>query len=118
MTRDDLLDATLATAGLALHLAAAAYLGRLPPEFGLDLLLVVLPVLVAVTAAVVVLARGERRPLQVACALEWLLVLFTLPAFGLGLAFVPSAVVLSVGALRPRTARPRDALSSAPPAAG
>lgn len=44
--------------------------------------------------------------------LEWLLVLFSLPAFGLGLTFVPAAVALTVAALRLRS------VSSAPRAAG
>lgn len=111
MTRDDTVDAGLALGGVALHLAAAAYLDRLPPGLGLDLLLVVLPVLLGVGAAVVVALRSDRRPLQVACTLEWLLVLFTLPAYFLGLALVPAAAVLSVAVFRPR-------VSSAPPVAG
>ena len=111
MTRDDAIDAVLTAVAVGLHLAAARSLDRLPPGFGLDLLLVDAPVLAGVVAAVAVLARSERRPLQVACTLEWLLVLFTLPAFGRGLALVPAAVVLSVAVFRPR-------LSSARPAAG
>ncbi|MCW2613635.1 MAG: hypothetical protein JWN08_629 [Frankiales bacterium] len=111
MTRDDAVDAALALAAVGLHLGAAAYLDRLPPDLGIDLLLVVLPVLLGVVAVVALLVRADRRPLQVACTAEWLLVLFTLPAFGLGLAFVPAAAVLSVAVLRPR-------VSSARPVAG
>lgn len=56
------------------------------------------------------LFRHERRPLQVARVFTWLMVIFTLPA-GLGLAWVPSAALLTVAVLRPR-------LSSAPSATG
>lgn len=108
MTRDDAVDAALALAGAGLHAAAAAYLDRLPPGLGLDLLLVVLPVLLCVGAAVALAVRGERRPLQVACTLSWLLVLFTLPAYFLGLAFVPAAAVLSVAVFRPRVSSDRS----------
>ena len=111
MTRDDALDAVLAVVAVGLHLAAASSLDRLPPGFGLDLLLVDAPVLIGALAAIALLARSDRRLLQVACTLQWLLVLFTLPAFGRGLALVPAAVVLSVAVFRPR-------LSSDQPAAG
>ncbi len=112
MTRDDALDAALAAAAVGVHLAAAALLDRLPPGGGIDLLLVVLPVLAGLSSVLALLLRSDRRLLQGTCVLEWLLVLFTLPAFGLGLAFVPAAAVLTVAALRPRS------VSSAPPAAG
>lgn len=112
MTRDDSLDATLAVAAVGLHLAAAALLDRLPPDGGIGLLLVVLPVLAGLASVVALLVRSDRRLLQGTCVLEWLLVLFTLPAFGLGLTFVPAATVLTVAALRARS------VSSAPPAAG
>ncbi|MBC7374812.1 MAG: hypothetical protein H7323_12565 [Frankiales bacterium] len=102
MTRDDALDAGLAAVAVGLHLAAASALDRLPPGFGLDLLLVDAPVLAGVVAVAAIVLRSDRRPLQVACTLEWLLVLFTLPAFGRGLALVPAAIVLSVAVFRPR----------------
>lgn len=110
-TRDDTIDAALAVVAVGLHLAAAAYLDRLPPGFGIDLLLVVLPVLLGLASAAALIVRAERRPLRVACTLEWLLVLFLLPAFGRGLALVPAAVVLSAAVFRPR-------VSSARPVAG
>lgn len=113
MTRDDAVDAALALVAVGLHVAAAAYLDRLPPGFGLDLLLVWLPVLLGVAAAVLLVVRADRRPLQVACTLEWLLVLFMLPAYGRGLALVPAAVVLSVAVFRARSA-----VSSGRPVAG
>lgn len=111
MSRDDLLDVALVAAGLGLHVAGLALLDRLQPGVGLiGLLLVALPAVFAL-AAVVGLVRGDRRPVQVAATYAWLVVLFTLPAFGMGLAFAPGAIVLSVAALR------RRSLSSAPPAA-
>ena len=108
MTRDDVLDTSLVVLAVALHLAAAARLDRLPPGFGIDLLLVDAPVLLGVLAVVALLARSDRRPLQVACTLEWLLVLLTLPAFGRGLALVPAAIVLSVAVFRPRLSSDRQ----------
>jgi len=108
--RDDLLDASLAMLAAALHVAMASVVDRFPPELDLSIAFVVLPALLSAGAAVVLLLRPERRPLQVACVYTWLMVVFTLPA-GLGLAWVPSAAVLTVAVLRPR-------LSSAPSAAG
>lgn len=108
--RDDLLDASLAMLAAAVHVAMASVVDRFPPELDLSIVFVVLPALLSAGAAVVLLLRPERRPLQVACVYTWLMVVFTLPA-GLGLAWVPSAAVLTVAVLRPR-------LSSAPSAAG
>lgn len=109
MTRDDVLDAALAVVAVGLHLGAAAYLDRLPPRGAFELVLVGLPVLAGVAAVLALVVRSDRRVLQGVCVLQWLLVLFTLPAFGLGLAFAPSAVVLTVAALRPRLSSDRAA---------
>lgn len=109
-SRDDLVDATLAALAAAVHLALASVVDRFPPELDLSLLFVALPALAAAAAAVTLLFRPERRPLQGACLFTWLMVLYTLPA-GLGLAWVPSAALLTVAVLRPR-------LSSAPSATG
>lgn len=108
--RDDLLDATLAVLAAAVHVAMASVVDRFPPDLDVSLLFVALPALLAAAAGLVLLVRSERRPLQAACLLTWLMVVFTLPA-GLGWAWVPSAVVLTVAVFRPR-------LSSAPSAAG
>ena len=98
---DDLLDALLVLAAAGLHLFAAARLDALPPSGVFESLLVGLP-LVAHAAAVVLLVLRDRRGLQGACLLEWLVVLYTLPASFLGLAFVPAALVLSLALARPR----------------
>jgi hypothetical protein len=110
-SRDDLLDAGMASLAAGVHLAMAAVVDRFPPEVDFSVVFVVLPVVAAVVAALALLVRGERRPLLVAGVYAWLVVLFTLPAQGLGVAWVPSALVLMVALARPR-------LSSARPAAG
>lgn len=110
MDRDDALDAVLAVVATGLHVAAAAAADYLPPDDVFDAVLGGLPV-VAGVAAVVLLLRSDRRGLQVACTLAWLLVLFTLPAFSICVTLVPAAVVLSIAVFRPR-------LSSGRPAAG
>lgn len=111
MDRDDVLDALLALLALGLHLAAAGYQERLPPDSVLDVLLVVVPALAIAAAVVLLVVRRDRRGLQVACTLEWLLVLFMLPAFFMGLAYVPAAAALTAALVRPR-------LSSGRPVAG
>lgn len=110
-TRDDLLDAVLAALAAGVHLAMAAVVDRFPPSFDFSAVFVVLPVLLSVAAAVALPVTGDRRPLQAACLYTWLMVLFTLPAQGLGAAWAPSALVLAVALARPR-------LSSDRPAAG
>ncbi len=108
--RDDLLDAALASLAAGVHVAMAASRDRFPPEADFSALFVVLPALLAVVAAVALLL-GERRPLLVACVYAWMMALFTLPAQFLGLAWLPTAVVLTVAVLHPR-------VSSDPSAAG
>ena len=108
--RDDLLDASLATMAAAVHIAMASVVDRFPPERDLSIVFVALPAIAAAAAAVVLVLQPERRPLQVACVYTWLMVVFTLQA-GLGLAWVPSAALLTGAVLRPRR-------SSAPSAAG
>ena len=110
-TRDDLLDAALAALAAGVHVAMAAVVDRFPPELDFSVVFVVLPVVLAVVAAVALLVPGDRRPRQAACLYTWLMVLFTLPAQGLGLAWLPSALVLTVAVARPR-------LSSDPAVAG
>lgn len=109
--RDSLLDAGLASLAAGVHLAMAGLVGRFPPEpeLGVELLFVGLPVLLAATAAVTLLVNGDRRPLQVACVYTWLAALFTLPAFFLGLAWVPTAAVLTLALVRPRVSSDRSA---------
>ena len=108
MTRDDTVAATLAAVAVALHLASAAYLERLPPDSGLDVFLVVLPVLATLAGAALLVLRQDRRAMFAACVLTWLVVLFTLPAFGQGLAFVPAAVALTVAARAPAVSSDRS----------
>lgn len=108
--RNDLLDAGLASLAAGVHLAMAATRDRFPPELDFSVLFVALPALLAVVAAIALLF-GERRPLLVACVYTWMMALFTLPAQFLGLAWVPTAVVLTVALLHPR-------VSSDPSAAG
>ena len=110
-SRDDLLDAALAALAAGVHLAMAAVVDRFPPSFDFSVVFVVLPAVLSAVAAVVLLVTGDRRPLQAACLYGWLMVLFTLPAQGLGFAWLPSALVLTAAVARPR-------LSSAPADAG
>lgn len=109
--RDDLLDAGLASLAAGVHIAMAGLVDRFPPVPDLSLLFVGVPAVAAIGAAIVLLVVGDRRLLQGACVYTWLMAVFTLPAYGLGLAWVPSAALLTVAAVRPR-------LSSAPPATG
>ena len=97
---DDVVDATLAALAAALHVAMAALVDRLPPDGAISLLFVAFPPAAAATGAVVLLLLGDPRLVQGACVYTWLMVLFTLPAYFLGLAWMPSAVVLTVAALR------------------
>ena len=109
--RDDVVDALLASLAAGVHLAMAGVVDRFPLEADFSLLFVGLPVLLAAVAAVTLLVNGDRRPLQVACVYTWLAAVFTLPAYFLGLAWIPTAAVLTVALLRPR-------ISTGQPAAG
>ena len=109
-SRDDLLDAALASLAAGVHLAMAAVVDRFPPELGFSLVFVALPAAAAVLAALALLV-GERRLLQLAALYAWLMAVFTLPASGLGFAWVPTAALLTVALLRPR-------LSTAPAGSG
>jgi len=97
-TRDDGVAAGLAALAAAVHVGGTALADR-PLDLDLSLLFVGLPVLLAVAAAAAVLGR-ERRPLQAACLWAWLMVLFTLPAGGLGLFWLPAAALLTVALTR------------------
>ena len=109
-TGDDLLDAGLGTLAAGVHLAMASVADRFPPEADFSLVFVVLPAVAAGVAALVQLVTGDRRWLQGACLYAWLIVIFTLPAQGLGLAWVPSALVLTLAIARPRlSSDPSDA---------
>ena len=93
----------LPLAALGLHVGACSRLGYLPPNRAFEVLVTVLPALLVVAAAVAAVLRpDERRPLQAAALLEWLLVLFALPANFVGLLFAPSAALLSVALSRQR----------------
>ena len=107
-TLDNSVDVALAVVAAGLHLGGAADLERLPPDSFLDVFLVVLPVLAALTGAGLLVVRGDRRGLFVACLLTWLIVLFTRPAFGQGLAFVPAAIALTVAARSPAVSSDRS----------
>lgn len=103
-SRDDVVDATLAVLAAAVHVAMASLADRLPPDGGISLLFVALPPAAAATAAIVLLVTGDRRLLQGTCVYTWLMAVFTLPAYFLGLAWVPSAGILTVAVLRPSRA--------------
>lgn len=127
LTRPDLIDAGLVLVALLLHAGGAYLIDMMPPNRPFEVVLIGLPALVLVGALVAVLARGERRPLQAACLLQWLLVLFALPAKLAGLAFVPAALALSAAlVLHQRAATATDhvaptadePVSSAPSATG
>lgn len=108
--RDALLTALLIVAAVGLHVAAGYRLDYVPPDRLFEFVVVGLPVLGGVVAVVALAVRAERRPLQAACLLQWLLVLYTLPASFAGIAFVPSAVALSVAVSRTATSsRAREA---------
>ncbi len=93
----------LPLAGLGLHVAACFWLGYLPPNRLFEVVVTALPTVLVVAAVVAALVRpGERRPLQAASLLEWLLVLFALPANFVGLLFAPAAAVLSFALSRER----------------
>lgn len=102
--RDALLPTLLIVAALGLHGAAGYRLDYVPPDRLFEVVLMGLPVLAGVVALLALVLRGERRPLQAACLLQWLMVLYTLPASFAGLAFVPSAVALSAATSRTATA--------------
>lgn len=107
--RNDLLDAGLALLAAGVHLAMAATVGRFPPELELSALFVAMPPALSVVAALVVLLLRDLRPLQLACLWTWLMVLYTLPAQLLGLAWIPSALLLTLALLRPRVSSDRSA---------
>jgi hypothetical protein len=87
----------LALLAAGVHLAAVALVDRWPLELAdFSFLFEGLPAVLAVVGAVAVAVRDERRPLAVACFWAWAMAVFTMPAYFLGLAFVPTAVLLSV----------------------
>lgn len=94
--RAELIAAGCAAAGAGAHLLAVFLLGRWPPGLGFEALFETIPPVLAVLAAVVLVVRGDRRPLVVAVFAAWAAVAFTLPALLLGLAFVPGAVLMSL----------------------
>ena len=108
--RDDLMDAGLASLAAGVHLAMAETVERFPPELDFSVFFVALPMVLAVTAAVSLLL-GERRPLLVACVYTWMMALFTLPAQFLGVAWMPTAAILTLALLHKR-------VSSVPSASG
>jgi hypothetical protein len=78
------------------HLLAVGLLGRWPPGVGAGTWFEAVPAVLALLAAAALVLRGDRRPLAVACLAAWAAVAFTLPAYFLGLAFVPGAVLMSL----------------------
>lgn len=108
---DDLLDAAIVLGAAGLHVLALERLDALPPSGTFETVLFVLPLLAHLVAVVLLVVRHDRRGLQGACLLQWLLVLYTLPASFLGLSFVPAALALSLALYRPRrlsSARPDE----------
>jgi hypothetical protein len=100
-SRSALIDAGLVLVALGLHLGGAFLLDLFPADRPFEYVVVGVPAIVLVAALVLLYARSDRRGLQAACLVQWLLVLYTLPAKFAGLAFVPSAVILSLALLRP-----------------
>lgn len=96
LRRTDLRDAGLALAAAVVHVGAVFLADRWPLELDFSFLFEGLPAVLAVVAAVVVVVRADRRPLAVACFWAWAMAVFTVPAYFLGLWFVPTAVLLSV----------------------
>lgn len=94
--RTDLRDAALGVAAAGVHVGAVVLADRWPLEPDFSFLFEGLPAVLAVVGAVLVAVRGDRRGLAVACFWAWTMALFTLPAYFLGLWFVPTAVLLSV----------------------
>ncbi|MCW2678860.1 MAG: hypothetical protein JWM62_261 [Frankiales bacterium] len=107
-SRDDLLDAVLAALAAGAHVAMTARADRFPPELDFSVVFVVVPVVLSVLAALA-LCVGERRVLQAACFYAWLMVLFTVPAQGLGLYWLPTALVLTLALTHPRISSDRGA---------
>lgn len=108
-TRDDLLDAGIALVAAAVHVGMSAWADRFPPELDSSVLFLVLPPVLAVVAAGAALVARDLRPMQLACLYTWLMVLYTLPAELLGLAWIPSALLLTVALVRPRLSSDRSA---------
>lgn len=100
-SRSALIDAGLVLVALGLHLGGAFLLDLFPADRPFEHVVVGVPAIVLVAALVLLYARSDRRGLQAACLVQWLLVLYTLPAKFAGLAFVPSAVILSLALFRP-----------------
>lgn len=100
-SRSTVIDVALVLVALGLHVGGAFLLELSPPDRPFEYFVVGVPAIVLVAALALLYARGDRRGLQAACLVQWLLVLYTLPAKFAGLAFVPSAVVLSLALLRP-----------------
>lgn len=105
--RDHLIDAAIALAGVGVHVVAVILLDRFPPSSTLEYLFVGLPIALGLVGAVALAVRGERRPQIAACGWTWTMALFTLPAFGLGLALMPGAALMTLPVLRP-TGVPRQ----------
>jgi hypothetical protein len=99
---DDLLDAAIVLGAAGLHVLAVRRLDALPPSGAFETVLLVLPLVAQLLAVVLLVGRRDRRGLQGACLLQWLLVLYTLPASFLGVSFVPAAAVLTLALYRPR----------------
>ena len=89
-------DTALALAGGGVHVGSLFPSDRWPLEADFSFLFEGLPAVLALVAAVVLAVRGDRRPLMAACFWTWAMALFTLPAYFLGLWFVPGAVLLSI----------------------
>lgn len=103
--RDDLIDAVLVLAALAAFLVASRQLEVLPPGSAFEWLLVAGVTLAHLVSLGLRVARRDRRPLGATCVLVWLLVLFALPAYFIGLYFAPCALLLTLALYRPRATK-------------
>ena len=104
--RADVVDVALLAGSLGAFLVAAAVLDILAPTGIFEWLLVGVVSLAHVGAAALLLAPGDRRAVSALCLAMWLLVLFALPAYFIGLYFAPSALLLTLALYRPRSMSP------------
>ena len=96
------IDVLLVALSVLAHLLVSIRIAIVPPVGNLETGVLVLPLIADAVAIALLLLRDDRTGLSVACLLQWLLVLYLIPAGFLGLVYVPAALLLSLAAFRPR----------------